>query len=104
MKLSEEKLANLCQEVDLDPQCHLQYKIQNQICAKKYSFKRKTVWACSAVLMAVSAVLFWWPRTSSPYLPDPAEFNRKNFAFYRDLALPGQDLGISYADFTQTVQ
>ena len=56
----------------------------------------------SAACAAALAVAFMWlsQPAASPYLPDPAEFDRMNFTFYRELALPGQDLGISEAELS----
>lgn len=100
MKYTEQMLARRYRQMDLDPCRILQDKTYERICAKNHSFKRKAVWVMSAACAAcVLALAVWWPRAADgPYLPDPAEFNRMNFAFYRDLALPGQDLGISYDD------
>lgn len=103
MKWTEEALITRYKQLDLDENQILQRKIRKQICAKKESFKRKTVWGlCAAGAMAaiVLAILQLTPHQPT-YLPDPAAFNRMQFAFYRELALPGQDLGISYDDFSQ---
>lgn len=102
MKLSEQEMENLYRSMDLDPAGVLQQKTFQQICAKKTSFKRKTVWGLSFACAAACVWLLigvWQNAKDVSYLPDPAEFNRMNFAFYRDLALPGQDLGISLEDF-----
>ena len=89
------------QGLDFDTNGALQRRIWTQICAKKTSFKRSTVWRlCTVATAILLAVIVWqiYPVKSS-YLPDPNEFNRMQFAFYRELAMPGQDLGISYDDF-----
>ena len=53
-----------------------------------------------AASMIIIALVVWQMYPAEPaYLPNPNEFNRMQFAFYRELALPGQDLGISYDDF-----
>lgn len=105
MKWAEDKLITRYQQVDLDESKALQHKVYKQICAEKNSFKRKTVWGLCAAGVAVLVFLSIWQLTAhqSTYLPDPGEFNRMQFAFYRELALPGQDLGISYDDFPQEV-
>ena len=101
MKWNEEMLQTRYQQMDLDRNNVLENKMYRQICAKKNSFKRKTVWglcaagATAAVLIIVLQVI---PHTPT-YLPDPGAFDRMQFAFYRELAVPGQDLGISYEDF-----
>ncbi len=102
MKISEQELLQQYRRMDLDPQQVLQDKVYQQICAKKYSFKRRLVWGFSAACAAALAVAFMWlsQPAASPYLPDPAEFDRMNFTFYRELALPGQDLGISEAELS----
>ncbi len=102
MKISEQELLQQYRQMDLDPQQVLQDKVYQQICAKKYSFKRKTVWGFSAACAAALAVMCVWllQPAETPYLPDPAEFDRMNFAFYRELALPGQDLGISESELS----
>ena len=89
------------QGLDFDTNGAMQHRIWTQICAKNTSFKRKTVWSlCSAAAAVLIAVFVWQmlPAETS-YLPSPDEFNRMQFDFYRELALPGQDLGISYDDF-----
>ena len=92
------------QGLDFDSTGALQHRIWTQICAKKTSFKRKTVWIlCSATATILLAVFVWQLLpTKDPYLPSPHEMDRMQFAFYRELALPGQDLGISYDDFAPT--
>ncbi len=106
MRFSDEKIKTYYQQMDLDPQQKLQTKIHEQICAKKDSFKRKTVWGLSAACVVAALVMLavWFSAPDTPYWPDPQEMDRMNFAFYRELALPGQDLGISYDDFPPTVQ
>ena len=103
MKWTEQQVRQQYSTLDLDPNGALQRDVLEQICAKKISFKRKTVWGlCAAGAAALMAVVVWQTLDQSPaYLPNPGEFNRMQFAFYRDLALPGQDLGISYDDFPQ---
>ena len=89
------------QGLDFDTTGILQRRIWTQICAKNTSFKRRTVWRlCTVATAILVAVVIWkmYPAESA-YLPNPNEFNRMQFAFYRELALPGQDLGISYDDF-----
>lgn len=98
MKWTEEQMKQQYQALDMDPTGVLQQQIREQICARSSSFKRKTVWGlCSAAAMAVLIAVVWQATAQSPaYLPHPGEFDRMQFAFYRDLAFPGQDLGISY--------
>ncbi len=102
MKFSEQQLIQSYQQLDPDPQQVLQDKLYQQICAKKHSFKRKTVWGlcavCAAVVMVVCVYMF--RPAEPPYLLDPADFNQMNFALYRELALPGQDLGISLEELS----
>ena len=102
MKWTEEQIKQQYQTLDMDPTGVLQQQIRAQICARRTSFKRKTVWGlCSAMAMVLLAVIVWHTWEQSPaYLPNPREFDRMQFAFYRELALPGQDLGISYEELS----
>lgn len=91
------------QELDFDTEGNLQRRIWTQISTKNNSFKERTVWRiCIVATTLLIAVIVWQtlPAKSS-YLPNPDELNRMQFDFYRELALPGQDLGISYDDFAQ---
>ena len=91
------------QTLNFDTEGILKRRIWAQICAKESSFKRTTVRVCLAAAAIVLAVIVWQMRPTKPaYLPSPDELNRMQFNFYRELALPGQDLGISYDDFAQT--
>ena len=103
MKWTEQQVKQQYSTLDLDPNGALQRDVLEQICAKNTSFKRRTIWGvCTACAVIVMAVIAWQTLTPAPaYLPDPGEFSRARFAFYRDLALPGQDLGISYDDLPQ---
>ncbi len=99
MKWTDEQMKKQYQALDMDPTGVLQQQIREQIGARRTSFQRKTVWGlCSAMAMAaLVAVAVWQGMAQRPtYLPNPREFDRMQFAFYRELALPGQDLGISY--------
>ena len=91
MKWDEEQISEVYQQIDADETGQIQHRIYEQICAKKHSFKRKTIWGLGVV--AVAAIVFivvGLPRLQEPlYLPNPADFNRMNFAFYRDLADDG---------------
>ena len=89
------------QGLDFDQSGNLQRRIWTQICAKQTSFKRRTVLSLCSALAAVLIAVFVWEMlpAKASYLPSPGEMNRMQFAFYRELALPGQDLGISYDDF-----
>ncbi len=89
------------QGLDFDKGGNLQRQIWTQICAKQTSFKRRTVWSLCSALAAVLIAVFIWKMlpAKTSYLPNPNEMNRMQFAFYRELALPGQDLGISYDEF-----
>ena len=92
------------QGLDFDTNGELQRRIWAQICAKNTSFKGRTVWSLCSALAAVLIAVFVWEMlpTKASYLPSPNELDRMQFAFYRELALPGQDLGISYDDFAPT--
>lgn len=92
------------QGLDFDVNGTLQRRIWTQICAKNTSLKRKTVWKlCTIAAAILIAVTVWHVHfAKSAYLPSPNEFNCMQFAFYRELALPGQDLGISQDDFVPT--
>ena len=89
------------QGLDFDQSGALQRRIWTQICAKNTSFERRTVWGLCSVLAAILIAVFVGELlpTKTSYMPSPNEMNRMQFAFYRELALPGQDLGISYDDF-----
>jgi hypothetical protein len=103
MKWTDEQIQARYAQMDLDENEILQHRIHEQICAKKSSFKRKTVWGlCAAGIAAAVLIIIGQFIPQQPaYLPSPAEFTQMQFAFYRELALPGQDLGISYDDFPQ---
>ncbi len=103
MKWTEQQVKQQYSTLDLDPNGALQQHTLQQICAKDTSFKRRAIWGvCTTCAVIVMAIIAWQALTPAPaYLPDPGEFSRARFAFYRDLALPGQDLGISYEDFSQ---
>ena len=101
MKWDEKSLHERYLQIDLDENDFLQRKIYEQICAKKHSFKRNMIGGLCAAGAAAAVLIAVWlflPHKTT-YLPDPAAFDRMQFAFYRELALPGQDLGISYDDF-----
>ena len=102
MKWTDEQIQARYAQVDLDEKNILEQKMYGQICARNNSFKRKTVWglcAAGAAAAVLMAVLQFLPQHEPTYRPDPGAFDRMQFAFYRELALPGQDLGISYDDF-----
>ena len=102
-KWTEQQLKQQYSTLDLDPKGALQQDVLEQICARNTSFKRKTIWGvCTACVAVVVALIAWHSLDQTPaYLPNPGELNRMQFAFYWELALPGQDLGISYDDFSQ---
>jgi len=91
------------QALNFDINGTLKRRIWAEICAKENSFKRTTVRRFCIVAAAVLlAVIAWQMLPAKPaYMPRPDELNRMQFDFYRELALPGQDLGISYDDFAQ---
>lgn len=106
MKWNEKGIYKMYGELDADENKTVQRRIYNQICAKKTSFKRKTIWgACAVAGVCVVFLICWLPiQRTSAYLPNPAEFNRMQFAFYRELALPGQNLGISLEELKETIR
>jgi len=106
MKWSNEEICKMYEALDAGDNKEVQRRIYNQICAKKTSFKRKTIWgACAAAGVCVVFFTWWLPLQRTPaYLPNPAEFNRMQFAFYRELALPGQNLGVSLEELKETIR
>lgn len=106
MKWSEETIYKTYEQLDADETGTVQRRIYNQICAKQPSFKRRTIWgACVAVAACAVFLTCWLPTQQAPaYLPNPAAFDCMQFAFYRELALPGQNLGVSLEELTQTAR
>ncbi|MBO4675804.1 MAG: hypothetical protein J5601_06965 [Elusimicrobiaceae bacterium] len=90
MKWDEKKISEVYQQIDADETGQIQRRIYEQICAKKHSFKRKTIWGLGIAAAVIAFIAVGLPLLQEPpYLPNPADFNRMNFAFYRDLAYDG---------------